>query len=1085
MQSTNSRTNRSTGAMARLGFIAFASTTLVACGGGGGSDGSGSGGTGISGFQLLNVAGMPGGTTNTWKINRPIDFVFNADLDFGSINSSSIQIRNGQGQQALGEFKMITSSTVRFQPRCPTEPDLSDAGLAVGESYAVLVLGSDGGGGIAVRSAGGSPLSSSQQRTFVTPASTSPEEIFFDTVPAPPRVLVAQPLPGQAAVSNLSRIELGDGSVEPFVLVGTVPTEITELPLNFYSGGDDRFSVILEFDQPVNPSATNISSERLRLEFNRAGTSVWDPVPTQVTLVENCTDLGARVRLDAVGILPKDALLRVEIDASFEDIVGSPSALSVNDFARFRTNSGTAIPAFAALPLVDDFLESFDSTAFRDDEVLLDLPEAEWGGGRLASSFEFPTRPNLSPGFDLILEADEFVVVNTANGTITNDSPGGIGIDDQQAITDGVIYLRDLEIKAGATLRFVGPNPVEIWATGNVTVRGTIECRGDNAADQDSLSSVTSILGVNGNGGGGRGGTASPSNLIEPDTKGGDGFGPFNQPGIGGRGGETGYGNTLPGDTRRAGGGGGGRTTADFGGTQGGTQGVNALPGNPGSTINPFAANPPASGALGAITGSSPPAGGAPGDSALLNNVLNDNFWGLRRGGAVGLGPILVGEFSMPLPGSGGGAGGDSVKNQTFPGVFTQSKNMRAASGAGGGGYMRISCLGLFFVGQTGLIQVSGGIGGRGERRAGFDSGGVAGGSGGGSAGFLVMEASGGFDLRGNGANALFRAVGGLGGGGENNTMGTTGTFNSGDAGGGNGGAGVIQLHVFDDDPDVSGWSLLNIGTATNINDFGVPNPLVCFPTFGARSRVVSRAVPLGGATLDVSPSLPDGILRYGFSELPSMGTGDIPATTQVVDAEMAIFVGTGADVVVNNTTKQVMLSFPQAVADDVTLNMYLRNTQLLRQQGVSLSDGGPNQDEFTVASGTFSYGATSELTLQLEGTPDLSAYTTGTITGGLVPRFYRVESNGTLDRIPNTAAITIEFQALTADSNGNPDVDNPAVDWTADPADVTAFNDPAGDPIDFFRFRVTFNNDADGMVGLTGDEELPSLEFLRLFFEL
>ncbi|QDU85730.1 hypothetical protein Pla163_28630 [Planctomycetes bacterium Pla163] len=1082
MHSTNSRTNRPKAALARLGFLALASASLAACGGGSGSSGSGSGGTGVSGFQLLNVAGMPGGTTNSWKINRPIDFVFNASVDFGSINSSSIQIRNSQGQQALGEFKLIDPSTVRFQPRCPTEPDLSDSGLAVGESYAVLILGSDGGGGIAVRSAGGSSLGASQQRTFITPSSTSPEEIFFDTVPAPPRVLVAQPLPGQVPAMNLSRIEIGNGDVEPFVLVGTTPTVIDDLPLNLYSGGDDRFSVILEFDQPVNPSATNISSDRLKLQFNRAGTSIWDPVPTDVTLVENCTELGARIRLDAVGILPKDALLRVEIDAAFEDIVGSQSTLSVNDFARFRTNAGTGIPAFASQPLVDELLETFDSTSFLDTEVLLDLPEADWGGGRLRASFEFPTRSNLSPGFDLILEPDELLVVNTSNGSITNSTPGGIGIDDQQSITDGVIYLRDLEVKAGATLRFVGPNPVEIWATGNVTVRGTIECKGDNAKDQDALSSVASIPGVNGNGGGGRGGTASPSNLIEPDEKGGDGFGPFNQPGVGGRGGESGYGNTTPGDTRRAGGGGGGRTTDDFGGTQGNTQGVNARPGNDGTTI--AAGGGANTGALGAITGSSPPQGGDDGDSVLQNGIVSDNFWGLRRGGALGTGDVTIGEFSTPLPGSGGGAGGDSIKDTNYPGSFTQAKNMRAASGAGGGGLMRISCLGLFFVGTSGLIDVSGGIGGRGERRAGFDSGGVAGGSGGGSAGFLVLEASGGFDLRGNGANTLFRAVGGLGGGGENNTFGTTGTDNSGDAGGGNGGAGVIQLHVFDDDPDVGGWALLNIGTAANINSFGVPNPLVCFPTFGARSRVVSRAVPLGGATLDVSSSLPNGRLRYGFSELPSANSGDIPSTGQVVDAEAAVITATGVNVTVNDTTDQVTLRFPQAVADDVTRNMYLRNTQLLRQQGLSLSDGGSNQDDFTVASGTFTYGTTSEVTLQLEGAPDLSAYTGGSVTGSLVPRFYRVESDGTLDRMPNTAAITVEFQGLTADSNGAPDVENPAVDWTADPADMAAFNGPAGDSIDFFRFRVTFNNDADGSIGLSGDEELPSLDFLRLFFE-
>ncbi|MEZ5978909.1 MAG: hypothetical protein R3F34_11890 [Planctomycetota bacterium] len=187
-------------AAAALGLAALATP---GCSGGGSSTSSGV--TGGS-FQLLSIAGMPVGAVNTWKLNRRMEFAFSAPVDFSSINSSSIQIRQANGKQALGEFSLkplpgggVDPNTVVFQPRCPTESDYSDAGLDLGASYQVLLVGQDGGTGLSIRSAAGATLALSQIRNFVTPSSTLLGDLFFDTVSGPPSVILGDGTPGEVA----------------------------------------------------------------------------------------------------------------------------------------------------------------------------------------------------------------------------------------------------------------------------------------------------------------------------------------------------------------------------------------------------------------------------------------------------------------------------------------------------------------------------------------------------------------------------------------------------------------------------------------------------------------------------------------------------------------------------------------------------------------------------------------------------------------------------------------------------------------------------------------------------------------------
>jgi hypothetical protein len=1073
-----------------LVLAAFASS----CGGGGGSSSSGvTGGT----FQLLTVGGMLPGVQNAWKLNRPIEFVFSSPVDFASINSSSIQIRTASGQQALGEFsaKILPDgssdpTTVVFQPRCPTAADFSDAGLDLATSYTVLVVGLDAGG-IAVQDTSGRTLATSQQRAFSTPTSTISSDLFFDTKAGPPQVLVLDAQSAPDAVASFVRVGETTPIDTPFELDAQLdPVEINGLPVNLFSGGDQRLTVFLEFDQAVNPSLVNVSSDRLRLQFLDPLTTTWIDLPTSPVLIKNCTSTGAQIRLDPVGILPPDVELRVEVAAAFQDLIGDQNALALNQFSSFRT-AVQLDPSFNPQAVADELLESFDDTARFDTTSLSALPRADWGSGRLQASLSFETSPdpNFPADFDLILAVNEIEVINTAGDFFAGGpgvpGPGGTTLPGSpnftQVITDGRIYCRNLILNQGSILRFEGPNPARIFATGRVELRGTIQGLGFDAQDQSSLQSATAIFGASGNLGGGDGGIASPSNVItQPDIKGGDGFGPNDLPLFGGRGGESGYG-TISDVNRRVGGGGGGVTNnqlitapAQFHPGQNHSPIVNQAsptPGNNGTTIQN---DNPTTGARSCVTNISPPLGGAVGSSLFIDATPTNNFFGVRQQNPT---TLLKGELSAPTAGSGGGAGGDSLRQINFPAGFTQQNNMRGASGAGGGGLIEIKCLGVFSVIGNGRVTVAGGTGARGEQRP-SDPRGVAGGSGGGSGGMIIVESATSYNFALAAANPLnanqlapiFQAEGGLGGPGELGNGNAYGSAASGLAGGGNGGHGIVQVHLTS--TAVPGGDItLPTGASfsTSLNQISRPNPFLCVRTFGALSRAETQPIAVGGANLNPNSVLPQ--VQYDFSTLP-VATGFIPSTAGTIDAEAAIL--TGAVDSVSNATKRVVLD-ATALFNDPVDNVYLRNTQLLRQFEIELTQG-VTTGSFTVATASFDL-LSNELTLDLEGAPNLTAFTPPGTTFELIPRFYRVRTGGVADAIGAESRVQVEFQGLRAGIGGQP---GPiAVDWTTNMSDLSV----SPQTIEFVKFRVTFNIDT-GSNGLTGAEQLPSLDFLRFLLQ-
>ena len=369
----------------------------------------------------------------------------------------------------------------------------------------------------------------------------------------------------------------------------------------------------------------------------------------------------------------------------------------------------------------------------------------------------------------------------------------------------GAAHVNKLIIEPGAILRITGPRPFVVFATQRIKIDGTLDASGFDGKNVFTL--LTPNLpqaGALGAAGGGAGGTGSPLTDAS-DPKGGDGFAVLHPLGLvarGGAGGETGYsGSPLDQQLRRGAGGGGGAFGPDV---PDGGAGLVATAGGPGHPLG-----------KGALSGGTSPAqGGQPGRGAFLDaDPLND-FFGRKVDPLTGA--VIVGELAAPLPGAGGGAGGDSIDGDTFPTIpFGPPYKDRSGAGAGGGGGLVALLAREIELGAAGAVRVDGGNGAQGESSpTAFH---LAGSSGGGSGGMLMLQAQR-IDLSQAGADAL-TALGGVGGI-DDGTQYLPASL----SGGGNGGPGLIQLHVRDAAQDL----LLPVGLG--LADLSAPDGHVLLP---------------------------------------------------------------------------------------------------------------------------------------------------------------------------------------------------------------------------------------------------------------
>jgi hypothetical protein len=749
---THSRASRSFPSSALL--AALASTgTLLGLAGCGGSE-SASPGTNepinrdfvVDGVNVVNGA--------VWKLNRPIDIIFNGAVDFSTVNSNTIQITDTTGIPALGTYTLIAPDTVRFQPLCPTNSTYTNGGLQQNRVYYLVIVGSDTSV-VTVRDTAGNPVETGITVAFQTPSSNDPVNLFVDQVAGPPAVLI-RGLGGVPLDStDVTYVEFGgDPGSREYVRLNPI-TQQGELfpfgsilvPLNLYSRVEEQFSVVLQFNQPVNASAENVSSNRIRFEYRNAASGLWLPLPSQVVLLDNCTAIGSSVRVTPQGLVPQGADLRINVRDGFEDLTGDAVQADLTSFVRVTSETvdtpGTADPTEGA----DEIFEAFTfggGGLNSGEDTLADStkPRASWGEGVVQPSFAFGGTGGPQGTFDWVVRAGQTVLIDTAADQIRG-GPGGVETT-VQTVINGVIDVRNMTVETGGTLLFAGPNTVTILASGTVTINGLVSANGGDNPGVKTLNTTNQPEpGASGGPGGGTGGTGSFL-TAQSTPRGGPGAGAFERQSFGGGGGETSFAPSSL-DQRRGAGGGGGRFGKDTRYIAPGGEfvrcqtliGFDAEPGFPGGA-----------GGTGAVSQTTRAQGGVMGPFPFFDQTDENDFLGIMRTAPVLVGGqvtepsrIIIGELTKVWAGAGGGAGGDAVTGNQFPITpFNISGDEKASGGGGGAGGIQILTIGEIRIGANGRLSCDGGYGGAGENTYLFDR--VGGGGGGGSGGHIVLSSA-------------------------------------------------------------------------------------------------------------------------------------------------------------------------------------------------------------------------------------------------------------------------------------------------------------------------------------------------------
>ncbi|UJR80814.1 MopE-related protein [Sandaracinus amylolyticus] len=352
-------------------------------------------------------------------------------------------------------------------------------------------------------------------------------------------------------------------------------------------------------------------------------------------------------------------------------------------------------------------------------------------------------------------------------GTFRSSGEDGAFDPEADVVLDpGVYDFTTIHVRAGVTVRARGTGVLDLRATGNVVIEGSIDVSGGAGG-----TGITAGVPGAGNGGGGAtgqttAGATGTTSMCQPGGVGG--IGPSgvdasttNACGLGGQagGGAGGYQYICGGGGGGSAGGGGGGGISCAGGAGGGPGG------GAGGALSGVASAWPGVG--GALALGAPYAGtsGVPGGTAA-------------GGGGGSIGADAAADLAVATtfrPGSGGGGGGF--------GHFSGSLVGGSGGGGGGGGAVRIASATRIEIRSTGAVRADGGRGGNQNQ---FLAGG-----GGGSGGVVYLAAPE-LVLRGT----VSAAGGAAGGGGGGNPAGGPG---------GAGGMGRVRISVNPATCEISG----------------------------------------------------------------------------------------------------------------------------------------------------------------------------------------------------------------------------------------------------------------------------------------
>jgi hypothetical protein len=702
---------------------------LFACSGGG----EGTSGSSSTGGTFLVLSTEPSDNA-TLFLNDAIRIDFSNPLDFSSVNLSTFsfevqdQLGNVVAEPVAGSFAIGTSPgdtqpgrRLLFNPLLPTNDLYTNGGFRPGRTYVVQLVGGSVTNGTVLRDLRGRPLAQPISFRFSTSNGTTPAQLFRNTASGGPRKSQLQLSPAADQSGTIPLNKLGSSGVE----------------------------VRLVFDQPLNPSSANVpvaiptdpltrspnNRGRIFLEYDDPvfGENIWLPADAEL---EANTATGATVVLRPTGVLPNNAVVRVVVERTLEDISGESNVSNAaydRVFGTFRTRR-------AYDQQFDAVVQDFLSTDLIDLAAAFPEPTAQVGAGYIKAGFEFEgsvTGAEFEPTVPETILNTNFTVVTPKQGAPFN-------------VAGGVFNFKNVKIPAGKVVRGTGTNPMVFLVTGSFEVAGTLSVRGfDGVRVTTTANANVAKAGGAGACGGGDGGAGSPSATLR-DLAGATGNGPRQAPGQGGIGGAL---SCIAGCNRGAGGGGGSLTTQGDPNFKQKTQAPTPTAPFPVFQQQTGTGGNGCGGAGGAVTRSLP--GSVAGPTVFADARNDNNFYGtgIRFDGT----PLrIVGELSNPIGGGGGGGGGDVSTGGCDVNDVNFENDLSGGGGGGGGGVLIVKALGPIIVADGGRITADGGSGGDGEAVGAASTSLRGGGGGGGSGGMVVLMSATRIDINARGSSGRY-----------------------------------------------------------------------------------------------------------------------------------------------------------------------------------------------------------------------------------------------------------------------------------------------------------------------------------------
>jgi hypothetical protein len=529
------------------------------------------------------------------------------------------------------------------------------------------------------------------------------------------------------------------------------------------------------------------------------------------------------------------------------------------------------------------------------------------------------------------------------------------------------------------------------------------------------------------------------------------------------------------------------------------------------------------------------PDGGQGGPSVFSADGNTDNdFWGRRLNSD---GSVAVGELLAPWAGSGGGGGGDSMilhredfdgdmnldpietlypvvpfQRSTFGLVRGWYYYRKGAAGGGGAGQLQIMAIGEIAFGNNSKILGNGGVGFAGESMIYTDN--TVSGSGGGSGGHVILHSATGMDFSAvdvgtltiNGSELdsddpanIVQAFGGRRGWAASDIqkLASNPGLDDGNATfmvgrGGAGANGVIQIHVPDPYTDIvwptgSGAAgvianyFSQVGETTDaveevLDLFCEPAAYSLIPFFSSSSMVQSDWVDTGLAGLRLSVNQTAGSWDYpDYANALLDFTGIFPSGLVIKAGEQVQPLGDIATGPLGSVTiSSFGMTLPSASA--FLDAKYLRSPNLLIGYDILPDKDGDSTFEIVAANYTRSTDRMVLTTRVSDSAMDF-AVNQGNPFWSIKEKFFRVETSGLKDNLPDSTEITLQFQGANESFPGS-NLPGPAFPgvrtWTSNLSELTGYR--------FVRYRVTFEADAQGE-GIGLGSPLPLLDYIKIPF--